>query len=82
MKMKVDLYLPPCTQVKFKWFKDLNVKPLTQSLVEEITGKRGLLSIANFICPNTGECQGQELGEWVGRGAGQREGIGNFLDST
>jgi hypothetical protein len=34
--------------------------------------------IANFIRPSTGECKKQE---WVGRGAGQREGIGNFRDS-
>ena len=37
------------------------------------------LGIANFICLNTGECQGQEAG--VGRGAGWREGIENFQDS-
>jgi hypothetical protein len=35
------------------------------------------LGIANFICPSTGERQW----EWVGRGAGQGEGIGNFWDS-
>jgi hypothetical protein len=23
---------------------------------------------ANFICPSTGECQGQEVGVWGGRG--------------
>jgi hypothetical protein len=35
------------------------------------------LGIANFICPSTGECQGQEVG--VGRGAGRGVGdIGNF----
>jgi hypothetical protein len=36
------------------------------------------LGIANFMCPSTGECQGQE---WVCRGAGWGEGIGNFQDS-
>jgi hypothetical protein len=35
------------------------------------------LGLANFICPSTGECQGQETGV-VGRGAGWRKGIGNF----
>jgi hypothetical protein len=37
------------------------------------------LGIANFVCPSTGECQGQEEG--VGRGAEWREGMGNFRDS-
>jgi hypothetical protein len=35
------------------------------------------LGIANLICPSTGA----KKWEWVGRGAGQREGIGNFQDS-
>jgi hypothetical protein len=39
------------------------------------------LGIANFICPSTGERQGQESGVG-GWGAGQEEGIGNFWDST
>ena len=38
------------------------------------------LGIVNFICPNTGERQDQEAG-WMGRGAGQGDGIGNFRDS-
>jgi hypothetical protein len=38
------------------------------------------LGLANFICPSTGECQGKEAGVG-GRGAGQREGIGNFRDN-
>jgi hypothetical protein len=38
------------------------------------------LDLANFICPNTGERRGQEVGvggsrSWVG------EGIGDFWDS-
>jgi hypothetical protein len=38
------------------------------------------LGIANFIYPSTGECQARKR-EWVGGGAGWREGIGNFRDS-
>ena len=28
-------YLPPCTQLKSKWIKDLNIKPDTLNLIEE-----------------------------------------------
>ena len=38
------------------------------------------LGLANFICPRTGECQGQKQ-EWIGRGARQRDSIGNFQNS-
>jgi hypothetical protein len=34
---------------------------------------------ANFICPSTGECQGQKMG-MGGRGVGG-EGVGDFWDS-
>jgi hypothetical protein len=40
----------------------------------------GLLGLAKFICPSTGECQGQEAG-MGGLGAGWREVIGDFRDS-
>jgi hypothetical protein len=33
-----DPYLSPCTQLKSKWIKDLNVKPDTLSLIEEKVG--------------------------------------------
>jgi hypothetical protein len=42
--------------------------------------KKRDLGVANFICPSTGECQGQEAGVG-GRGAGWREVIENFRDS-
>jgi hypothetical protein len=38
------------------------------------------LGLANFMCPSTGEYQGKKW-EWVGGGAGQGEGIGDFWDS-
>jgi hypothetical protein len=34
---------------------------------------------ANFICPSTGEHQGQNGNEWVGEWG--REGVGDFWDS-
>jgi hypothetical protein len=49
-------------------------------LVSHHWEERPLLRLANFICPSTGERQGQELGVG-GRGAGWEEGIGNFWDS-
>jgi hypothetical protein len=36
--------------------------------------------IANFICPSTGECQGEEVGVG-GERSRAGEGIGNFRDS-
>jgi hypothetical protein len=36
--------------------------------------------LAIFICPSTGVTRAKKW-EWVGRGAGQVEGIGDFWDS-
>ena len=37
------------------------------------------IGLANFICPSTGECQGQKSGSgWVGEWG---EDMGNFWDS-
>ena len=33
--MKIDPYPSPCTKLKFKWIKDLNIKPATLNLIEE-----------------------------------------------
>jgi len=38
-KMQIDSYLSPCTQLKSKWIKDLNIKPVTLNLIEEKVGK-------------------------------------------
>jgi hypothetical protein len=46
-KMKIDLYLSPCTKLKSKWIKDLNTKPDTLNLIEEKVGK-------NLECIGTG----------------------------
>jgi hypothetical protein len=37
--MKIDLYLSPCTKLKSKWIKDLNIKPDILYLIEEKVGK-------------------------------------------
>jgi hypothetical protein len=37
--MKVNPYMSPCTKLKSKWIKDLNVKPGTLNLREEKAGK-------------------------------------------
>ena len=36
--MKIDPYLSPCTKLKSKWIKDLNIKPVTLNLIEEKVG--------------------------------------------
>jgi hypothetical protein len=37
--MKIDTYFSPCTKLKFKWIKDLKIKPDTLNLIEEKVGK-------------------------------------------
>jgi hypothetical protein len=37
--MKIDPYLSPCTKIKSKWIKILNIKPDTLNLIEEKVGK-------------------------------------------
>jgi hypothetical protein len=34
-RMKINPYLSPCTKLKSKWIKNLNIKPDTLSLIEE-----------------------------------------------
>jgi hypothetical protein len=34
-KLKLDPYLSPCTSIKSKWIKDLNIRPDTLKLVQE-----------------------------------------------
>ena len=38
-KLKIDPYLSPCSKLKSKWIKDLNIKPDTVNLIEEKVGK-------------------------------------------
>ena len=37
-RMKVDPYLSPCTKIKSKWVKDLNINLTTLNLIEEKLG--------------------------------------------
>ena len=37
-RMKIDPYLSPCTKLKFRWIKDINIKPATLNLIEEKVG--------------------------------------------
>ena len=36
--MKIDPYLSPCTKLKSKWIKDLNIKSAILNLIEEKVG--------------------------------------------
>jgi hypothetical protein len=36
--IKIDPYLSLCTKLKYKWIKDLNIKPDTLNLIEENVG--------------------------------------------
>ncbi|KAL6083840.1 hypothetical protein STEG23_038388 [Scotinomys teguina] len=37
-RLQIDPYLSPCTKLKSKWIKDLNIKPVTLNLIEEKVG--------------------------------------------
>ena len=37
--MKIDLFLSPCTKLKYKWIEELHIKPDTLKLTEERLGK-------------------------------------------
>jgi hypothetical protein len=37
--MRIDPFLSPCTKVKSKWIKGLQIKPETLKLIEEKVGK-------------------------------------------
>jgi hypothetical protein len=37
--MQIDPYSSPCTRLKFKWIKTLNIKPDTLNLIDENLGK-------------------------------------------
>jgi hypothetical protein len=37
--MEINPYMSPCTKLKSKWIKDLNIKPDTLNLIEEKVGK-------------------------------------------
>ena len=37
-RLKIDPYLPPCTKLKSKWIKDLNINLATLNLIEEKVG--------------------------------------------
>ena len=37
-RMKIDPYLSPCTKLRSKWIKDININPTTLNLIEEKVG--------------------------------------------
>jgi hypothetical protein len=37
--MRIEPFLSPCTKVKSKWIKKLNIKPGTVKLIEEKVGE-------------------------------------------
>jgi hypothetical protein len=51
-KMKIDPYLSPCTKLKFKCIKDLNIKPDKLNLIEEKVGKSLKFIDKGEIFPN------------------------------
>ncbi|KAL6081928.1 hypothetical protein STEG23_002182 [Scotinomys teguina] len=37
-RLQIDPYLSPCTKLKSKWIKDLNINPVTLNLIQEKVG--------------------------------------------
>jgi hypothetical protein len=56
--MKMDPYLSPCTKLKSKWIKALNIKLDILNLIEENVGKRlELIGMGKFPKKNSnGSC--------------------------
>ena len=49
-KMKIEPYLSPCTKLKSKWIKDLNIKPDTLNLIEKVGKSLELIGTGgNFL---------------------------------
>ena len=55
-KMQIDPYLSPCTKLKSKWIKILNIKPDTLSLIEE--------KVRNILEHRTPVCQRSTIDKW------------------
>jgi hypothetical protein len=52
--MKIDPYFSPCTKLKSKWIKILNIKPYTLNLIDETVGKNlELVGIGRNFLNNT-----------------------------
>ena len=47
-RMKINPYLSPCTKLKSKWIKDLNIKTATLNVIEEKVG-------STLECSGTGD---------------------------
>jgi hypothetical protein len=39
-RIRIDLFLSPCTKVESQWIKQLHIKPETKKLIEEKVGER------------------------------------------
>jgi hypothetical protein len=48
-RLRIDSFLPPCTKLKSKWIKELQIKPETLKLIEEKVGK-SLKDMGTGIC--------------------------------
>jgi hypothetical protein len=57
----------------------LQIHPFAQEF-HKFIGKRGPLVLQTLYAPVQGDTRAKKW-EWVGRGGGKREGIGNFRDS-
>jgi hypothetical protein len=55
--MQIDVYLTLCTKLKFRWIKDLNVKPDTLNLKEEKVGRLECMGTGDNLLNRTPTAQ-------------------------
>ena len=56
--MRIDPYLSPCTKLKSKWIKDLNITPATLNLIEEkVASTLELIGTGNHFLNRTPAAQ-------------------------
>ena len=49
-RMQIDPYLLPCTKLKSKWIKNLNIKPDTLNLIDTVENNLEIIGSAdNFL---------------------------------
>ena len=63
-RMQIDPYLSPCTKLKSKWIKYLNIKPETLNLIEEKVENNLECTRDNFLNVATAQALRSRINKW------------------